>query len=644
MKTFISPTKQLIRAMALSIVLTMVGCGGGGGGGGAVNSNPPPPPAPSMALTGVFIDAPVQGLNYESRNGASAVTQSGTTNSSGEFRYEEGDTVSFSLAGGTIDLGTATGQPILTPADLVDAMSPAPADKGRALRNLLRLIQTLDADGDPNNGITLPNISEQTVNASFPNGIDLSDFDVDEAEFGEDPERLTLLSQVTNTSNLIDGATAEQNFEMAINSAQGYEDPRSDWPDPPDESDSDGDGVLDTIDNCPTVANADQADSDGDSIGDACDTDSDPDSDGDGVPDTIDNCPTVANADQLDSDGDGDGDACDIPIPDPFEFTKIADTAGGLFTQLFIPTISNNGTVAFRGKDGSSIDGVYSAPPTVVIADENDAQFASLADPSISNNGLVAFHAFDEQGMEAGIYTKAAGDTSPGATLLYGISGGVTSATNPSINNNGVVAFRRESGAVAGIYVGAGGPETLIADNSGDLFDIGFEPKINDNGTVAFTADFVSGDVGVLTGNGGALTTIVNGDGTYSSLQWLSINCSGTAAVVGFLSVGGGNAIIKGNGGPVTTVVDSSAGLGEFGQPSINCEESIAFVATADGGPKGLYTVSDGVIRKVVEVGDSLEGLTVAHITFSNTGLNDNNQLVFRAKLADDNQYIFRVE
>ncbi len=58
-------------------------------------------------------------------------------------------------------------------------------------------------------------------------------------------------------------------------------------------TDTDGDGVPDNIDNCPTVRNPDQADSDGDGIGDACD-----------------NCPTVYNPNQTDSNHDGCGDAC----------------------------------------------------------------------------------------------------------------------------------------------------------------------------------------------------------------------------------------------------------------------------------------------------------------------------------------------
>lgn len=76
--------------------------------------------------------------------------------------------------------------------------------------------------------------------------------------------------------------------------------------------DLDGDGVANTSDNCPDVANADQVDTDSDGAGNACDTDDD----GDGVADADDNCPEDANADQVDADGDGIGAACDTDDTD----------------------------------------------------------------------------------------------------------------------------------------------------------------------------------------------------------------------------------------------------------------------------------------------------------------------------------------
>jgi len=71
--------------------------------------------------------------------------------------------------------------------------------------------------------------------------------------------------------------------------------------------DQDLDGVTHVADNCPAVANADQANNDGDSEGDVCDSDDD----NDNVADTADNCRVDANADQADVDGDGTGDVCD---------------------------------------------------------------------------------------------------------------------------------------------------------------------------------------------------------------------------------------------------------------------------------------------------------------------------------------------
>lgn len=55
-------------------------------------------------------------------------------------------------------------------------------------------------------------------------------------------------------------------------------------------ADAEGDGVNDTVDNCPLDANANQANNDGDFQGDVCD----PDDENDGVLDASDNCPTTA--------------------------------------------------------------------------------------------------------------------------------------------------------------------------------------------------------------------------------------------------------------------------------------------------------------------------------------------------------------
>jgi hypothetical protein len=59
-------------------------------------------------------------------------------------------------------------------------------------------------------------------------------------------------------------------------------------------ADKDGDGVADSVDNCPDAKNADQGNDDGDAFGDVCDP-----------------CPQLVDTAVADKDGDHIGDACD---------------------------------------------------------------------------------------------------------------------------------------------------------------------------------------------------------------------------------------------------------------------------------------------------------------------------------------------
>lgn len=84
------------------------------------------------------------------------------------------------------------------------------------------------------------------------------------------------------------------------------------------DTDVDGDGTVDRLDNCLLIPNGDQSDRDVDGLGDLCDTcpqgemPTTDDEDEDGIVDGCDNCPGLANRAQLDADGDGVGDPCDL--------------------------------------------------------------------------------------------------------------------------------------------------------------------------------------------------------------------------------------------------------------------------------------------------------------------------------------------
>ncbi len=140
----------------------------------------------------------------------------------------------------------------------------------------------------------------------------------------------------------------------------------------PVDLDADGDGVEDSVDNCPNTPNADQADVNGDGVGDACA----PDSDGDGVEDALDNCPNIANSDQLDSDLDGIGDTCP-----PIEGGD-ADNDGVVDGADNCPNTANADQL---DSDGDGLGNVCDATPYGPDADGDGEPDATDNCPNVAN-------------------------------------------------------------------------------------------------------------------------------------------------------------------------------------------------------------------------------------------------------------------
>ena len=155
--------------LAILTVAILSGCGGG-------SSSPPPTSNPN---TGVFLDSNVEGLDYSTNS------INGTTNANGEFEYEDGESVTFSLYGQT--LLVVPGYSVLTPFD-----NPDDTIHNDYTINILRFLQTLDTDGDPTNGITLPSVTG-TMNLNFHQNM---------SDFENDTDVINFIIANTNVSSL----------------------------------------------------------------------------------------------------------------------------------------------------------------------------------------------------------------------------------------------------------------------------------------------------------------------------------------------------------------------------------------------------------------------------------------------------------
>jgi len=184
----------MMRISLLCLLLVLLNaCGGGGGGGSSGASS-----ASSVASTGVFLDSAVSGINYRTASG------SGKTNTNGEFKYKAGETVTFSV--GNIDLPPVTANSTITPLDLANTTDI----NHQVVSNVLVLLQSLDSDGDPSNGIQIPTTAHTAATTSV-------DFNVSAVAFRANSVVTTLVSNSgSTTTSLVALSTATSHFTNTL--------------------------------------------------------------------------------------------------------------------------------------------------------------------------------------------------------------------------------------------------------------------------------------------------------------------------------------------------------------------------------------------------------------------------------------------
>lgn len=153
--------KNSIKLITLSVVASLlVGCGGG-------SDDTTTPPADVTTSTGIFVDAPVQGLSYKT------ATQSGFTNESGEFKYVDGEEVEFKV--GNLLLGKAQGGALVTPYTITDNNDTA--------TNIALLLQNFDNDR-----------GDAILNIAALKDYNLSDFNISDTNENLESKLTTLLA------------------------------------------------------------------------------------------------------------------------------------------------------------------------------------------------------------------------------------------------------------------------------------------------------------------------------------------------------------------------------------------------------------------------------------------------------------------
>ncbi len=165
--------------ISLLISIFIIGCGSGGGSSSSNNNsdsgtNQPDNQGSSENIqTGVFSDAKVYGVKYTQG------TRTGTTNVNGEFSFDKNDATNISFSIGKVNLGNISPSSIennqtIYPTDIIGVEKTE--TNNTKVVNMLRILQSLDSDGNPFNGIEIDSNTTSSLE-NLSQEINIADID-----------------------------------------------------------------------------------------------------------------------------------------------------------------------------------------------------------------------------------------------------------------------------------------------------------------------------------------------------------------------------------------------------------------------------------------------------------------------------------
>ena len=157
--------------------------------------------------TGVFLDSPIINIGYKTE------TLEGVTDSLGQYKYLEGETVIFSI--GDLVFPAVTAKDSVTPLDI--AKSNDTSDP--TVVNMIRFLQTLDVDGDASNGLFISNEAKSAATYLANSNASQVDFSLSETAF-ETSTAVTNLIKIAGQnappSALVSKADAIAHFDQSL--------------------------------------------------------------------------------------------------------------------------------------------------------------------------------------------------------------------------------------------------------------------------------------------------------------------------------------------------------------------------------------------------------------------------------------------